>query len=78
MSNSKVVRDEQLNYTINKIKTELGNKVTAVSGKGLSTNDFTNELKTKLDEIDSMSFITTDEIDEICGATITTFDEAVL
>lgn len=29
----------------------VGDKVTKVEGKGLSTNDFTNELKTKLDEL---------------------------
>ena len=32
-------------------KTELGNKVDKVSGKGLSTNDFTTTLKSKLDGI---------------------------
>ena len=32
-------------------KTELGNKVDKVSGKGLSTNDFTTTLKNKLDSI---------------------------
>lgn len=32
-------------------KTELGNKVDKVSGKGLSTNDFTTTLKNKLDGI---------------------------
>lgn len=33
------------------INTALGNKVDVVSGKGLSTNDFTDALKTKLDGI---------------------------
>lgn len=32
------------------INTALGNKVDKVSGKGLSTNDFTNELKSSYDE----------------------------
>lgn len=35
------------------INTALGNKVDKVSGKGLSTNDFTSALKTKLDGIAS-------------------------
>lgn len=35
------------------VNTALGNKVDKVSGKGLSTNDFTNALKTKLDNIAS-------------------------
>ena len=32
---------------------DLSNKVDKVTGKGLSTNDFTNELKTKLDAIET-------------------------
>lgn len=35
------------------VYTALGNKVDAVSGKGLSTNDFTDTLKDKLDGIES-------------------------
>lgn len=35
------------------INTVLGNKVDKVSGKGLSTNDFTGELKTKLEGIEA-------------------------
>jgi len=38
-------------YYHSKVKTALGNKVDKVSGKGLSTNDFTNAYKTKLDGI---------------------------
>lgn len=38
-------------YYHSKVKTALGNKVDKVSGKGLSTNDFTNTLKNKLDGI---------------------------
>lgn len=50
-------------------------KVDKVDGKGLSTNDFTNEYKRKLDEADSgvnenTVLITTDDIDEICGTVI--------
>lgn len=32
-------------------RTDLANKVDKVTGKGLSTNDFTNELKTKLENL---------------------------
>lgn len=38
-------------YYHSKVKTALNNKVDKVSGKGLSTNDFTNTYKTKLDGI---------------------------
>lgn len=40
-------------YTKTETDTLLGNKVDKVSGKGLSTNDFTTELKNKLDGIAS-------------------------
>ena len=40
--------------TVTKIANiDLSNKVNKVTGKGLSTNDFTNELKTKLDAIET-------------------------
>ena len=34
-------------------------------GKGLSQNDFTNELKSKLEHIDPDLFATADEVDEV-------------
>lgn len=40
-------------YTISQVDTLLSNKVDKVSGKGLSTNDFTTTLKNKLDGIAS-------------------------
>ena len=40
-----------INMNTNTLISELNKKVDKVSGKGLSTNDFTNELKTKLDGI---------------------------
>lgn len=39
------------NYTKSSLDTALGNKVDKVSGKGLSTNDFTTALKNKLDAL---------------------------
>lgn len=45
----KFLDDNGLLYFYQKIKTLLGNKVDKVSGKTLSTNDFTNDYKAKLD-----------------------------
>lgn len=41
----------QLPFTDEPLRTLIGNKVDKVSGKGLSTNDYTNEEKTKLNGI---------------------------
>ena len=51
-------------YKKSDIDTFLGNKVDVEAGKGLSANDFTNELKAKLDGIEE-------------GATATTIDDAL-
>lgn len=50
-----------------KIDALLNNKVDKVTGKGLSTNDFTNEYKTKLDNLENVTidFATTGDIDNI-------------
>lgn len=50
---SKYLDSNGLLYFWGKIKTLLSGKVDAVSGKGLSTNDFTTEEKTKLAGIDT-------------------------
>ena len=52
------------------IATQIGGKVDKVNGKGLSTNDFTNDYKTKLDGLSNPVAITTAQIDAICNATI--------
>lgn len=44
------------------VQTALNNKVDKVSGKGLSTNDFTNAYKQQLDTLDSTYSIQLDEI----------------
>lgn len=60
---SKAVLDELANYatvtslsavqtSVDSLNTELDNKVDKVHGKGLSTNDYTTEEKTKLNSID--------------------------
>ena len=48
-------------------KTELNNKVDKITGKGLSTNDFTNEYKTKLDSLEPLP--ETIEASKITGIT---------
>lgn len=48
MNNLKYTDDNGLLYLIGKIKTLVGTKVDKVEGKGLSTNDFTTQEKTKL------------------------------
>lgn len=63
------------------ITTELGNKVDKVSGKSLSTNDFTNALKTKLDSLsDHSADITSlqnDKADKITTYTKTEVDTRI-
>ena len=60
----KNVTDYFSKYKKSDIDTFLGNKVDVEAGKGLSANDFTNELKAKLDGIEE-------------GATATTIDDAL-
>ena len=45
-------KDDKLKDILNKFKKDLEDKVDKVEGKGLSTNDFTNELKDKLEELE--------------------------
>lgn len=47
-------------FLINLINTELSKYVKTVSGKGLSTEDFTTALKTKLEGIDLSKYSTTE------------------
>lgn len=47
----KSIQDSQLDYLIGIINTELDNRVTKVTGKSLSTNDFSDEMKEKLNNI---------------------------
>ncbi len=51
-------------YTaVNGLNDELNKKVNKVDGKALSTNDFTNEYKNKLDNLDTTSSLAVDEED---------------
>ena len=57
-----------LGANITKVKSQLAGKVDKVEGKGLSSNDFTNSLKGKLEGIDFKGYahdITYDEINHI-------------
>lgn len=45
----------KLEKEIETIKTTISNKVDKINGKGLSTNDFTNEYKNKIDNIETTS-----------------------
>ena len=51
--------DTATTYTKTEVDTALGDKVDKVSGKGLSTNDFTTEEKTKLDDLAEIKSIGT-------------------
>lgn len=44
-------------YDDTELKASINNKVDKIEGKGLSTNDFTNDLKQKLDDIGEGSFL---------------------
>ena len=46
------------------VANQIGNKVDKVDGKGLSTNDFTNEEKEKLASIDLSKYATIEYVDE--------------
>lgn len=39
------------------VDTKVATKVTSINGKGLSTNDFTNDLKTKLENLAAVSYL---------------------
>lgn len=56
MAEKKYLDSNGLLYVWSKIKALLGNKVDKVEGKGLSTNDLTDELKQKILDAGSSSF----------------------
>lgn len=60
-----------LDDSIKAINTTLGNKVDKVTGKGLSTNDFTDALKTKLDGIEAGAEKNIIETVKVNGAALT-------
>lgn len=62
---------------ISKIKTALGGKVDAVSGKGLSTNDYTSEEKQKLSGIASGAQVNVIESVKVNGTKLTPSSKSV-
>lgn len=64
-------------YYHSKVKTALGNKVDKVSGKGLSTNDFTNALKNKLDGIATGAQVNVIEGVNVNGSAVTPTNKIV-
>jgi len=69
----KAVKDEQLNYLIGKVNEKLDTKVDKVTGKGLSTNDFTNALLEKLNGIADGA-----EVNQNAFATVTVGDQTIV
>ena len=62
-------------HVTNKIKPALDAKVNAVAGKGLSTNDFTNELKAKIDtNATNVTVLTNNKVDKVEGKGLSTND----
>ena len=64
-----------LSYYVQKTKEDLNVKVDKVTGKGLSTNDFTNEYKNKVDALgDSVSVLVNSKVDKVTGKGLSTND----
>ena len=64
-----------LSYYVQKTKEDLNVKVDKVTGKGLSTNDFTNEYKNKVDALgDSVSVLVNSKVDKVIGKGLSTND----
>ena len=66
-----------LTLLISKIKTALGGKVDVVSGKGLSTNDYTNAEKSKLSGIASGAQVNVIESVKVNGTVLTPSTKSV-
>lgn len=64
-------------YTKSETDTLLNGKVNVVSGKGLSTNDFTNALKTKLDNIEANAQVNKIETIKVNNVTQTITSKSV-
>lgn len=61
-----------MNSAISSNTTAINNKVDKVTGKGLSTNDFTNALKTKLDSLQNIEVL--DSMEDFNALTTKTAD----
>ena len=77
MATSKYLDSNGLLYLWQKIKTALARKVDTVSGKGLSTNDYTTEEKTKLGNISATAAENVIEDIKVNGTSLTVTAKAV-
>lgn len=66
-----------LTLLISKIKAALGGKVDVVNGKGLSTNDYTNAEKSKLNDIASGAQVNVIESVKVNGTALTPSNKSV-
>lgn len=64
----KIIDASNLPYMIGKIKEVTDTKVDKIDGKGLSTNDYTDEEKEKLNSIETIEL---NEIDDLFNANTT-------
>lgn len=74
---SKVLSDNNYTTAEKNLVATISNKVDKIDGKSLSTNDFTNDLKTKLDELDTNAELTTklgNKVDKVEGKSLSTND----
>ena len=64
-----------LKYLVQKDKEDLNAKVDKISGKGLSTNDFTNEYKGQIETLgDNVSTLVNTKVDKVSGKGLSTND----
>ena len=77
MSTYKYLDDNGLIYYHSKVKALLNNKVDKVSGKGLSTNDYTTTEKNKLSGIASGAQVNVIETVKVNGTALTPTNKAV-
>lgn len=63
----KILTLDKLNYFYGKLKPILNNKVDKVSGKGLSSNDFTNEYINKINNLETTIGQINTTLSEIIG-----------
>lgn len=71
MAERKIVDTDYMLYYTNKIKAELDKKVNAETGKGLSSNDFTDAYKSS---IDSVTSDLDNKVDKVTGKGLSTND----
>lgn len=68
---------EYIKNNINSLNQGLNDKVSKEEGKGLSTNDFTDEDKNKLDGIDLSNYVTDEKFTSITGEALAKANEAL-